>query len=141
RWFCPVDVIDDDEHQIGFGQMLDQAAVSPGHLSWSGSYRLATSSSQPQGDQLGLWITAQDRVDPARATLQLAQYLGERPVGDAVAVGEAAPDQGRSAFSLVGDHLADEPRLADPRLADHRHQLRLTLAGERHRTPQRSEFL
>src|SRR5439155_16930155 len=45
--------------------------------------------------------------------------LLERPVGDALAVGEAAADDDARPRLDLRDELADEPRLADPGRADH----------------------
>ena len=49
-------------------------------------------------------------------------HRGERPVGHALAVGQRAPGQRRHALERVGE-LRDEPRLAEPRLAEDGHEL------------------
>ncbi len=61
-----------------------------------------------------------------------AQDLGERPVDDAAAVGEAAPGADRGRVGTATEHgleLAQEARLAYTRLAEHGHELRPALLG------------
>ena len=60
----------------------------------------------------------------------LLQHLAERPVRDSVAVRKAAPGAPERGGLFAGQHLPelpDERGLADPRLADDRHQVRLPL--------------
>src|SRR5437773_2689446 len=55
----------------------------------------------------------------------LLQHLAERPVGDAVAVGQASagPAERLRGLSRQGlPELADQARLADTGIAEHRHQ-------------------
>ena len=69
-------------------------------------------------------------VGDARGDLH---HLGDRPVGDALAVRQAAPGQDRRALDAV-DELPREPRLADPGGAVHGHEVRAPVshrAGER----------
>ena len=59
--------------------------------------------------------------------------LGERPVGDAVAVGEAAAaERGGVRVGRLGprDELAREPRLPDPRVAVHRDEVGSAVARD-----------
>ena len=57
--------------------------------------------------------------------------LRERPEGDPVAVGEAAPGGDGRVPADLGDELRHEPRLADPGRPDHRHQPALTAVRAR----------
>ena len=70
----------------------------------------------------------------------VAEDLAERPVGEAGAVGGAAPDpEGRLLRPRAGLHrqLAQQARLADPGLADHGDQVRAAFAA--HPVEQRHE--
>ena len=77
----------------------------------------SASSLAEAGRELGAGVLlAVLRHDPGR----LPEHLGQRPVGDAVAVGQAAAPQ---YHRLVGDaphELLDEAALADPGLAEQR---------------------
>ena len=64
----------------------------------------------------------------------LLDHLGERPVRDPTAVGEAASRASLRGGRLVledGPQLADEPRLADAGVAHDRDQMRLSVAPPR----------
>ena len=52
-----------------------------------------------------------------------ADHLRQRPVGDPLAVGEAAPGQHGGALAVALDQLGDQPRLADPGVAEHGDEL------------------
>ena len=54
---------------------------------------------------------------------RLQHHLAQRPVGDAVAVGRAVPDEHLRIGPGARGELAHEPRLADPGLADEGQQL------------------
>src|SRR5581483_9090281 len=56
-----------------------------------------------------------------RKCTELLEHLDDRPVGDPLAVGEAAAADGAGAD--LGERLGDEARLADPGVADDRDQL------------------
>ena len=72
---------------------------------------------------------------------RLQHHLAQRPVGDAVAVGRAVPDEHLRIGSRAGGELAHEPRLADPGLADEGHQLHPPrVAHPRQRGLQRGEL-
>jgi hypothetical protein len=64
--------------------------------------------------------------EDASQVAELVDDLGQRPVGDPLAVGEAASDEDARLRAL--DELAHEPRLADPGRADDGRELRLALA-------------
>ena len=67
----------------------------------------------------------------------LPQHLSDGPVGDAVAVRQATPRPAERRLLFTRQHLpelADQSRLADTRLADDRHEVRLPVSD---RAPER----
>ena len=103
--------------------LLEQLAERPGDLvSARPDVRLA----QQRSDR-----RRRDRI--RRQRRELLHHLDDRPVGDPVAVGQTAP--AHDARLHGGECLGDQPRLAHPGVADHRHQLAARLAPARAPTP------
>ena len=71
----------------------------------------------PRRSPPGLLRRARPRARPRRAA---AEDLPERPVGDALAVGQAAADEDVGLAAQSRRELAGEARLADARRAEHR---------------------
>ena len=87
---------------------------------------------QDSDDLLGLRLLAEllpDRLSERRALPVLVHVdevphdLAERPVGDALAVGEAAPAEHARALTEALDELVDETRLSDARATQHGHEV------------------
>src|SRR6266498_5969482 len=80
-------------------------------------------------------------VEDARLRLD---HLAERPVGDALSVGQTAalaPVDEVWVSLDVGEELGNEPGLSDPRHADERHELRsLLLPCSRKRVPEQIDL-
>ena len=89
------------------------------------STRSATSAARgPSGQRRD-----QGRVQVAPAR-KLAHDLAERPVGDALAVGQAAAGQHGCPVAQGAVQLAGQPGLADAGRAEHDHALRRALVGD-----------
>ena len=142
----PVDVVDHDDERLALGEHREQRApgavqldtergrLEPGELLVA---RVETDRERERsgrvrqiGEKLG-----GERLDPRDADVgrvvvrdagEALQDLGERPVGDAVAVGEAAPDEDPRALE-PREQLAHEPALADAGVAVDRDELRALL--------------
>ena len=87
---------------------------------------------QPRG-HVGVAVTACSSLARAasgwsssRMSAASRDHAHQRPEGDAVAVGQAAPAQHARAGGDLVDHLAHQARLAQPGIADHRDQVRGT---------------
>ena len=77
---------------------------------------LVPTSDSPRSERIA---AAADRI--RRQHRELLHHLDHRPVRDPLPVGQAAP--AHDAGFHVGERLGDEPRLAHPGVADHRHEL------------------
>ena len=111
---APVDVVEHADDGLLGGRRLEQLAHRPGDL--LGRARRVRRPEQP----------AQGGDDPRVRKLvelvgQLPDDLRDGPVGDAVAVGEAAALEGTRAVEAA-EKLRDEPRLAHPGRPDDRDQ-------------------
>jgi len=74
-------------------------------------------------------------------TQRLEQRLGQRPIRDAGAAGDRPARCHRHVPRPgVTGHLADEPGLADARLASHEHQAARAISGSAQRRPQRAKL-
>ncbi len=112
----PVDVIEDDDER---SSSLEQLAEAPGDFltrRWD--------------------VAAEKRTDRLRSlrlhrnVRQLLHDFDDRPVGDPLAVGEAAATN--DADAGLGDHLGRESRLADPGRAEHGDELAAHLCPRAH---------
>ena len=91
-----------------------------------GERRAGRRRPRPRSDARSFSIASSTRVvvrDPGRDL----DHLGERPVGDALAVGQAAAGEDRRALD-AREELAREPALADAGLAVDREQVRAPVA-------------
>ena len=82
-------------------------------------------------------VAVEQLADPLAAA-ELADDLGERAVGHALAVGRAAADDHGGVVADCGDQLLREARLAHPGRADDGHRVAVLLARARGRTTVRS---
>ena len=111
RLLAPLDVVEDDHERPLGRRLLQRLAKGPGDL-LRRCRRLALAEQRADRRRGGL---------VRRQHVELLQHLDDRPVGDPLAVGEAAAaDDGRLDR---GQNLRDQPRLADAGIADDRHQL------------------
>ena len=124
----PVDVVEDHHERPAAGQLLKDRPHAPEQLVLAvlvlreAHDRLdATGRVGQLLAEAGLELDAGVllavlRHDPGR----LSQHLGQRPEGDAVAVGQAAAPQYHRLVGEAPHELLDEPALADPGLAEQR---------------------
>ena len=111
RLLAPLDVVEDDHERPLRRSLLQRLAEGPGDLlRRCRRLRLA----QQRADRRGGGLVRRQQVE-------LLQHLDHRPVGDPLAVGEAAAADDRRLDR--SQNLRDEPGLADARIADDRHQL------------------
>ena len=128
---CPMHVLDQDDDPPFSRELREEGG--PGGVQavpsreWMEVARDVEAQRQPQDLAL---------AEPAARLLRriafedrkvLLQDLRQRPVRDALAVGEAAADPPQRARLLVGEllpELAHQPRLAEPRVAEHRDEHR-----------------
>ena len=119
RRLGPVHVVEDEDERPLPGQPLEDAA------------RL-------EEDLAGRCSAGQDRVQPLA---RLLEHLRKRQPRGALAVGDAAADEHRRLVADAHDELARQARLADPGLADDRHQPAAALgAGLVVGSPQRCQL-
>ena len=116
-----------------FSSSPDAPSSSPRRCASRGSTHARSSASRMYSDSASLslsraelgWLVLGDAAAHAH-------HLGQRPVGDAFAVGEAAaavPEDVRREAVDVLLELPGEPRLADAGDAAHEHELRAPLLG------------
>ena len=111
RLLAPLDVVEDD-HQRPLGRsLLERLAERPGDL--LGRRRRLRLAEQRADRRRGGLVRGQH--------VELLQHLDDRPVGDPLAVGEAAAADDRRLDRR--QELRGEPRLADAGIADDRDQL------------------
>ena len=108
---APLDVVEDDNERPFHRGVLERLAECPGDL-LRGRHHLRLAEQRAD----------RDTSDPLRRRhVELLEYLDNRPVGDPLAVGQAAAaDDGRLDRS---QSLSDQPGLSDPGVSDHRYQL------------------
>ena len=128
-----MDVLDDDDQRPVGSQRLEQAAESPVRLFRRRGRRRggADRGGDSLGDKLGLLVPREQLLQAGlrfRAG-DLADDLRQRPVGDPLAVGEAAADDHARPTARGGEQLTDEARLANPRLTDNGAQPARPLRG------------
>src|SRR5436190_13448649 len=145
RGLAPVDVVENDDERLSPRDRLEKLPQCPkGVLVPAGpTERDATLSSTARaaeaerlghalGDELGLRLTfdlGRDRLDPlpvvsvGASANSVAHDLGDRPVGDALTVREAAAPEDSHVRAEPADELLHEPRLAHACGAEHREQV------------------
>ncbi len=167
---CPVDVLDRQQQRLArahpLGQGADRGEERLAHplrvlrLAAGGLGRLEAEDDADRGDDplrlLGADLVGEQLSDAAAELLPggvgglvggdpelRAQHLGQRPVGDPRAERRALADLDRRGWVELGGplgQLAQQPRLADPGLAEHGDQMRPSLAlellGQREQHPQ-----
>ena len=132
RRLGPLDVVDDDDERPGAGGGGEEVADRPGRLlrgrgavgepeqlrdrrPHDDAPRRAVDARLDERPRLGGRVLV---PDPG----ELAHDLADRPVGDALPVGEARAADDPGPCSDPRDELRHEARLAHARLADDRHQ-------------------
>ena len=136
RLLGPVDVLEDEHERLNVGELVGPGTGCPGDLLRAAllldGVEDAGGEREQVGDGLVLTALAQllDRLangvvvgDPGRRL----HHLGERPVGDPLAVGQAAAGQHGRALERA-DELTDKAALADPRLAVNGDEVRAPVA-------------
>jgi hypothetical protein len=139
----PVDVLEHEHERVLLRERLPEAAPSRERffLRTRSGARLPDERTQMRQDPLRVLVehlldSARELCVRLRVAVRLQDsrlrlhHLGERPVADALSIGERAslaPVGQLAAVRDVGEELADKATLADPRNADDRHQLRRTL--------------
>ena len=108
RLLAPLDVVEDDDQRR---LLLEQLAERPGDLV---SARCDVRLTEQRADR-------RRRHGIRRERRELLHHLHHRPVRDSLAVGQAAAADDASLDR--GERLRHEPRLADSRVADDRHEL------------------
>ena len=136
RLLGPVDVLEAEDDRLCLGELLDEGPGGPGDLLRRAlaveRLQHAGGEAEEVGDGLVLAVCLEllerllDRVVVGDARNGL-DHLGQGPVGDALAVREAATDEHRCALEPV-DELAREPALADAGLAVDREQVGAAVA-------------
>jgi hypothetical protein len=136
----PVQVVEDHHQGALGGQRLQQPVGRPGGLldrgrvglqpdqlpDPPGDQRPLGDGPLQQGGQLGPGLLGRVlKPDPGR----LADHLGQRPEGAAVAVGQAAADQDRRVALQAAGRLQDQAGLAHPGPAEHGDQGQGRLGG------------
>ena len=136
RVLGPVDVFEDEDQRLCVGQLGSPLVRRPGDLLLAALGLDPLEHADGEGEQVGHRVVAAagaelghgfvDRVvvrDPGRNL----DHLRERPVRDALAVGERAAGKNGRAFDAVRE-LAREAALADAGLAVDREEMRATVA-------------
>ena len=108
---APLDVVEDDHQRLVRGGALERLAKGPCDLVGGGGVVALAEQGPNRSD--GRLVGRKD--------VELLQHLDDRPVRDALAVGQAATVDHPSAHQP--DSLRHEPRLADSRVTDDRDQL------------------
>ena len=134
RRLGPVEVVHHDDERPRSRERLEQPPDGPEGLLARPSSRAAEPErlGHALGDQLGLLVPGEPRRDrrcgllagvQALRARDLPDDLGQRPVGDALAVGQAAAAQDRHVAGEPARELPHEPRLAHARVAEHGQQV------------------
>ncbi len=118
---APLDVVEDAEERLLGRPRLQQLAEGPGDLVGR-RHRVSFT-------QHGLKGVPGGAVDERLGSRDLFDDLDDRPVGDALAVGEAAAADHRRAVDPAQE-LGDEPRLADACRPQDREEMAGALAGD-----------
>ena len=129
---APVDVLEDDDEGPIAGEGLEELAHGPERLL---GRRLGLRAADRSDDTLGdlsrrLLVCDQGRDGLLRVALlagEVADDLEEGEEGDPLAVREAAPGDDSGLAVKRRAQLAGEPRLADPRAAEHGEEVRAPL--------------
>ena len=119
RRLCPVQVIEDERPLRG--EHLQVATRGPLRLLFR---PCRPADSDRRGDTVGHELVGRDGRDRVSLCARGRSHdLGERPVRDPLAVGEAAPDDDAGLPHHALGELAGQPRLADARGAEQRDSL------------------
>ena len=133
RRLGPLQVVEDDHERPALRERLEELAHGPrGRLAGAGPGGAEAERLEDQlADQLGLLLAGHEgrdrrarRLRPRSARAQdLLHDLGQRPVGDALAVGQAVAVQHRRLRAELVRELLHETRLADAGRPDDRQQV------------------
>ena len=123
RRLGPVHVLEREDERELAGERLDELAHRPEHLLGDGSRRSrADRALEPRRDDVRIRVSVEQRSDTAIAR-SLTHDLPHRPVGDALAVREAAADEHPGITVHRATQLLDEACLADAGIAEDREEL------------------
>ena len=145
----PLEVVEHDDERPALREHLEEPPRRPEDLLRAGSARFAepdraSASTSAIDSALGRPPArprarrAAPRAVAARVARQVADQLAERPVGDALAVGEAAAAEHRRLVSEPARELVHEPRLPHARRAEHGHEVAAASRSPRPRTRPRA---
>ena len=122
-WLGPVQILELGDQRPLPGEGLEEAPHGPRRLLRSGRPLGGPDRPQhPPRDQVGPLVFAEE-LEKRRARVAVGEAsddVGQRPVGDAVSVGDATAQDSRRLVADALEQLAHEPGLADPRRAHHR---------------------
>ena len=134
RRLGPMDVVHHDDERPRSRERLKQPPDGPGGL----LARPLSRAAKPErlghalGNQLGLFVACEPRRDHRRELLagvqslrarDLPDDLGQRPIGDALAIGQTAAAQDRDILGKAARELPHEPRLSHTRVAENGDQV------------------
>jgi hypothetical protein len=128
RRLRPVQVLQGDHQRPPARQVPEQLADRPGGLLRPADrVGKPNRGGDPAGDLTGLLLAGEQGGQLAAclgrgvvvASCRLADDLGDRPVGDALAVGQAAAAQDGGPFADVRQRLVHQPGFAEPGGAQH----------------------
>jgi hypothetical protein len=127
-----VQIVDDHHQRSAAAQVFEELAYRPeGLLGPAASLGQPHRRSDPAADQVGLLLAGEQRSQLALCRLEgvverdpgrLANHLGDRPVRDALPIGQTPAAQDRGALADAGERLVHQPGLAHPGGAQHGHQ-------------------
>ncbi len=122
-----MDVVEDQDERLAPRQAFEESTDGPeALLRGPRPFSQPDQLGDPVGDAVGALDTVEERRDPASGLLgrvfvgdrgHSADGLCDRPVGDALAVGETASPQDERPIADLVEDLQDEARLPDARLA------------------------
>ena len=120
RRLGPVDVVEHHHHRRRPGQRLEHPAHRPlDVLRRRGRVRPADRARHHRRRELVL-LVAGHQLGQGLGAAEVVDDVLQRPVGDALAVGQAAADDDPRVPLEVGEELPCQPRLADPGRPEHR---------------------
>ena len=132
RLFCPVDVLEGEHERRVAAEPIDPFARCPGDLLLAPLALDRLEHARGKAEQIGDLLALARLTELLDRDLQRVvvrdprgglDHLGERPVGDALAVRQRAAGEHRRALERL-DELPREPALADARIAVDREQVR-----------------
>src|SRR5258707_2319937 len=127
----PMDVIEDHDERPTPRDDLQENARAPEQLVLAVAARAhAHQRGDSAGDVLVFGADQRPQLGPGLVLRILGRYpgrptdsLGDRPEGDALAIGQASAPQYLRTVAKVADELLDQPGLAEPGLTYHGHDL------------------